>query len=414
MADITVANPGNGNDIRANFNTAHSSASPGDRLILPAGTFTVTQQLTVTKPVSVIGQGISSTQLYRDASVSDATLESWEILLWFQINSNIPANITVSGIKFTSKFPEIIMGDGGSRADDIGIEMDNCVDFKIHDCRFEYFGNGGVSVTHKDHIARGIIYNNQFYFNAKGYDGLGLGYGVVIYGASQKWIKNPRYGSKNFIFIEDNTFDYHRHSIAAGSCALYVARHNTFTNNIRSNDSSIQVCDAHAARGGSLGSQNTFSTRAVEIYNNSMVNTTFLNGTTITPGGDSRNLVERAIMLHGGAGMIYNNTISGFRFASGASIDQEPYLAATYPYNPYSMGWLSGMRKGASHTGTDSQNGEDDIYYYSNTFTPYVDLVHISEEYHDYGQGFFAVNRDWQLSAKPGYVAYPYPHPMRT
>ena len=88
----------------------------------------------------------------------------------------------------------------------------------------------------------------------------------MVYGTNNKWIKNPRFGSSNFIFIEDNIFDYHRHSVAAGGCALYVARHNTITNDIITSGYSSAL-DGHEARGAGNGS-NTYGTRAVEAYSN--------------------------------------------------------------------------------------------------------------------------------------------------
>ena len=57
-------------------------------------------------------------------------------------------------------------------------------------------------------------------------DHFNLGYGVVIYGEDETWVPDPQFGSGNFIFIEDNTFIEHRHSVACGGTGRYVFRNN--------------------------------------------------------------------------------------------------------------------------------------------------------------------------------------------
>ena len=96
--------------------------------------------------------------------------------------SSASSGIVISDMTLRSKKPSLADGDGLSRSVDMGIELIKCVDFVVTRCRFEYFGNGAVSVLHEDNLARGLIYKNEFYHNAKGYDALGLGYGVVVYG----------------------------------------------------------------------------------------------------------------------------------------------------------------------------------------------------------------------------------------
>lgn len=327
----------------------------------------------------------------------------------FNINKNVSSNISVAGITFKSKIPSASKNDGGSLADDVGINIINCVDFVIAHCRFEYFGNAAVSITHTDTLARGLICKNEFYHNAKGYDGLGLGYGVVVYGANKKWITDPKFGTANFIFIEDNSFDYHRHAIAAGGCALYVARYNTITNNIISGNSSTHAIDAHEARGGSLRSGNYFSTRAIEVYNNTIINTTFHDGTPIVKGQKVDKLIERAIIIRGGEAVIYNNTIKGYRFGGGINIDDLPWGSA-YPI-PYSAGYLSGKTLGSNHSGTNSTQSAGDVFYWGNKFTPY-DNSKDSKDFYNYDPQYFIQGRDYHLVPKPGYTPYTYPHPL--
>jgi len=409
---IQVTNPGNNNDIQPAISSAVNSAADGDLIVVPAGTFVFNKNVVITKFISFKGAGIGKTVFYRDKSVADnllSTNTSWETILKFNINKDIPSNITVSGITFKSKSPSLVAGDGGSLAADMGIQLINCVDFVIYNCRFEYFGNAAISVFHRDTIARGLICKNEFYRNAKGFDGLGLGYGVVLYGENKKWMATPKFGSANFIFIEDNTFDYHRHAIAAGGCALYVARYNTITNNIISQFSTTHAIDAHEARGGSLGGENYFSTRAIEAYNNTIINTTFHDGTPIVPGQSVSKLIERAIAIRGGEAVLYNNTIKGYRFGGGIDLVSIPW-GSTYPI-PYSAGYLSGLALGATHTGTSTSQGAGDVFYWGNKFTSY-DNYSKSVDFYNYQTKYFTQNRDFHLVAKPGYTPYTYPHPL--
>ena len=133
-ATINVANPGTGNDIRANWNTAIASANDGDLVVIPNGSFTVTQTLVTTKKIKLKGGGIGVTILYRDESVSDATLTSWGPMITFNINDDRPSGVEIAKLELRSQIPLITAGDGGSLAADIGLKMINCVDFLIHDC----------------------------------------------------------------------------------------------------------------------------------------------------------------------------------------------------------------------------------------------------------------------------------------
>lgn len=419
-ATINVANPGTGNDIRANWNTAIASANDGDLVVIPNGSFTVTQTLVTTKKIKLKGGGIGVTILYRDESVSDATLESWGPMITFNINDDRSSGVEIAKLELRSQIPLIVSGDGGSLAADIGLKMINCVDFLIHDCKFMYFGNGGIDVRHKDYLARGVIYNCKFYRNAKGTDGLGLGYGVVIYGESNKWYRNAGLGTSNFIFIENCRFDYHRHSIASAGCSRYVARYDSIMNNIVSPPYSHGV-DTHQARELTSGT-NRHGSRATEVYNNWIINPTRIDGTTPMANGCPDNQIEeRAIGLGNGDMVVHDNYISGYRFATG--LYQNESATARYPYIEQ-IGWASGKRYGRSHTGTDGSYGEGDAFIWNNTFVTFtltgggacqLTWNYTSASYGGVGVStdYIAKNRDWHDVAKPGYVSYTYPHPLR-
>lgn len=418
-ATINVANPGTGNDIRANWNTAIASANDGDLVVIPNGSFTVTQTLVTTKKIKITGGGIGVTILYRDESVSDGTLESWGPMITFNINDDRSSGVEIAKLELRSQIPLIVAGDGGSLAADIGLKMINCVDFLIHDCKFMYFGNGGIDVRHKDYLARGVIYNCKFYRNAKGTNGLGLGYGVVIYGEGQRWYP-ASFGTANFIFIENCRFDYHRHSIASAGCSRYVARYDSVMYNIVSPPNS-HALDTHEDR-DTTGGTNRHGSRITEIYNNWIINPTRTDGTTPMANGCPDSLIEeRAIGCGNGDMVVHDNYVSGFRFAVG--FYQYESSAARYPYR-HQIGYASGKRFGRNSTGYVGSKGDGDTFVWNNTLQIFT-LTNggFCQTYWNYtaatygGMGvstdYIAVNRDFHQVAKPGYVSYTYPHPLR-
>ncbi len=412
---IVIASPGKDANIQPAIQAAVTAKTTvnGDIIQLPAGQFIVNSNVYVTKFVSIKGAGIGKTILYRSEAATDSDLNTstnWRGIFRFVSSSNAKCGIVVSDITFKSKKPSIVKGDGLSLAADIGVEMVNCYGFVITRCRFENFGNGAVSVSHDDSIVSGLIYKNEFYHNVKGVDGLGLGYGVVVYGANKKWIQKPRFGSGNFIFVEDNVFDYHRHSIAAGGCALYVFRYNTVKNNVAAN--TAHAIDAHEA--SLTKGDNYYSTRAIEVYNNNIINTTFkdgtsniANGTIITLGKDVTLLVECAIRTRGGESVIHDNYIEGYRFGVGLVNT----LTTQYP-SAYQQGYLSGVKFGATHTGVDEEKGSGDVFVWNDRFKYYNSKDNRNVYFYNYSPDDIKNERDYHLSAKPSYTTYTYPHPL--
>jgi hypothetical protein len=429
-ATIQVVSPGNNNDISTNWQTAvNAAAAKGDVLEFPAGTFTMIGNITTTKSVSLKGQGIGVTIIKRSEASSDANIESWFSMITYNINKKTPCGISIRGITFKSRIPSAIgatttdppiaPSDGYSLANDCAIKMVKATNFRIHDCRFENFGNAGVYVIHYDDLPRGLIDHNQFYHNAKGADGLGLGYGVVIYGEGLKWYSNPLFGTENFIFVEDNTFDYHRHSIANAACAKYVFRYNKVYNNIIKPPYSHAI-DTHPSVGPG-GGGNTFGSRAVEIYNDSIMNNFRTNGTTpIANGCPDDQIEERCIGLNSGDAVVHDIYVKGYRFAVGFLASEE--TSSTYP-RLQQLGWISALNKRSAHTGyTNQQDYEGDAFCWNVTFQTYtLTGGGTCVKYYNYDADggttgtFLKKNRDYHEDVqRPGYKTYKYPHPLQT
>jgi hypothetical protein len=405
---IEVQNPGNHSDIQPNIMEAVQKAQIGDEILIPEGTFQFNKSVYINKFISIKGKGIKKTILYRSDKISDKVLcsEPWSCFFNFDINNSASCNIIVSDLCMKSKTPSVVDGDGNSLAPDFGIKWLNCIGFTVTRCRFENFGYAAISVQHTDSIARGLIFKNDFFNNVKSHNGLELGYGILIVGANKKWITENNFGTSNFIFIEDNLFNRHRHAIAAGGCALYVFRHNTVLNN-NIGEFSGQAVDAHEGRG--TPGLNHYSARAVEIYNNSIVNTTFKNGKPIVKGQRGKQLVENAILIRGGEAVIYNNYIEGYRFGAGI-INFVVKGVQPYPIVGQ-IGYISGLKNGSNHTGINSKDGDGDLFCWNNTFQPYAS-EDTSCVFYNYQPQYFKESRDYHLTKKPDYKAYTYPYPF--
>jgi hypothetical protein len=323
----------------------------------------------------------------------------------YDIKKDVSGNIVISDIGFRSRKPMVVEGEGGSSAPSEGVRMVQCLDFLIERCRFEYFANAGITVIHKDSLARGLIRNNEFYYNA----GAGLGYGVVIYGTNMQWVADPKFGTSNFIFIEDNVFDFHRHSIAAGGGGLYVFRYNTVLNNIAA--SGGHAIDTHEARG------KPFGTRAVEIYNNKLLNTTYTDSTRIvngikkSPSGAS--LETAGVAIRNGDAVVFNNEVKGYTYA--VSMSNWFLRRTTQPYPVlYGPGYLSGLASGPEHSGINAPASDGDSFFWNNTNTPFISGPDDSSSvFHNFQPDWWKEGRDYHLVRKPGYTPYPYPYPIK-
>lgn len=414
---INVTAVGAGVDIRPNINTAVTAASAGDTVKIPAGTFRLDQTVTISKKISLIGSGIDTTILYRDESVSDATLAGWGSMFIFNINSRKASNITVSKITFKGQIPSFVTGDGGSMALDIGVKIVNAVDFVVHNCKFYGFGDSGLQIRHYDDLPRGLIFKCQFLNCSKGTLGLGFGYGLAIYGEGSRWVDAVQLGDLNAIYVEDCYFERSRHEVASAGGAQMVVRHNQFRKHIAVK--SAHCIDTHQNRDPSTGGTNVLGTRRYEIYDNSIINTTYYGGVTpvVSPICED-SIQERAIGITNGDGVVFNDTIAGYRF--GIGVVQSEDTTGTYPWYGQ-VGYASALRFGPSHTGV-GRKGEGDLFYWNISYTTYsttcggpCSLFWNYDEVAHNGTGRFIIaNRDYQANTvKSGYKAAPYPHPKR-
>lgn len=236
--------------------------------------------------------------------------------------------------------------------------MNGCVDFRVFNAKFTGFVFSAIEVRGAIK-QRGVIYENDFINN---YNGTvrNLGYGVVVYGDGT-W-PALELGTQNAVFVEDNTMSGNRHHIASNNSSRYVFRHNTVIATDLTKD--YAMTDAHGKSSSPAGS------RSYEIYNNTYK-------ANLTSGR-----VFAAIGIRGGDGVIFNNTIAPSNvIAYPIVLSLEGYSCGTYPA-PYQVrqAWIWNNNAGAI----------------TNRCTASIQP-----------------GRDYFTSAKPGYVPYAYPHPLR-
>jgi hypothetical protein len=268
------------NGSAANVQALHNAALNGDTITLPAGAFTWSSAVTISKAITLQGQGIGGTVI-RDA-VQSGPLMTWNLV------ANQASRMT--GIEFrnggrtTQTFSGIIRING--------IAYDSRT-MRIDHCKFDHL-NGTLLVA-RDVI--GVIDHNVFLEAGK--EAIQVHnehWGGGPY-ANGSWTDTNHFGTSQFIFIEDNAFIYNSAygAIDGYAGARYVARYNTFMN-------------CHHGGHGTEGQRNR-GMRAIESYNNTFT------------GGDTPGVL---INIRGGVALVHDNIANG-----------RPGVAKTFALNSY-------------------------------------------------------------------------------
>lgn len=329
---------------------AVNSASSGDIVNVPACDVSGSfSTVSISKTIWLRGAGLGSTKIRK--STSGGVMFFIDGVTDFEMSG-----FELRGQTATSS----ACNPNGQNGSDTGIRITHGVDYKIHDnhiCNFRY----GMQVIADPSVYRpGVIYENSFE-DILVYDPCCYGYGIQVRGEAT-YPGSVTYGDVNWVFIEDNTFDNIRHNVQSENGSRYVFRYNTITN-----CGPASTCiDAHGQRAYPRGS------RAYDIYENTMTNANYA-----------------FIMPRGGDGNIYNNTMQG-SFPNGSN-------------------WIRLEIEQSSTVSCSGSYPQPDIirdtYIWGNspTNTPTVECSKQTQ-----------LNRDYYVgSARPGYTAYTYPHPLR-
>lgn len=257
-------------------------ASNGDTVVIPIGTNEWSSSLSVTKAVTIQGQGTNSTCIQDNVPDSG----TWQNQSIFSVSAVANYTTRITGINFIPGTRATVSGAGiiffaGSNTNGGRGIVDNC-----------RFGNVRARCGIFVYGVLGVSYSNTFLLNATGrfafdvrhpnWDGSSNGDGA--------WADSAQFGTDKFWFIED--------SIIARTGTLYemidtygggkwVIRHCTITN-------------GRWATHGTDSSERQRGTRAIEAYNNVMT-------------GDGVN--GAALTLRSGAALVYSNAITGWATA---------------------------------------------------------------------------------------------------
>lgn len=220
-------------DIGATVNSAASSAADGDTLYFPYGNYKCTTDVYITKRIHLLGAVNNfnlRTRIYRPSTMTDASLYV-HYMVHIDITSKSKTLVTVSYIDFAGKTRTITAKDGGSDSQDHLLRITKCNGFVVHHCNFYNAGNSALYIKGYDDLQYGLVDYCNFIDCSSAWNGMGLGYGIVIYGDGTSWITNDDLGNVNSsIYVQHCYFTNCRHGIASNNGAKYVCRDNRFYN----------------------------------------------------------------------------------------------------------------------------------------------------------------------------------------
>ena len=363
-AAVIGARSGSAADIQAAVNLAKT----GDTVTIPAGRFYFTGQVFAPDGIYIKGAGRDSTYLIKSDNLSE-----WHGM--FTIDAKTGQPFKFSGITLEGRLAAL---QGTNRTTVVTTVKDQGLviygaakNVQIFDSRFTKFLRAGIEFRGDAGSVpgepNGVIYKNEFIDNWYIY----LGYGVAIGGSPKSWHHRATLGSPNAVFVEDNYFSRNRHCVTSSNGAIYVARYNTVVDNYQ---------DAGAFDAHGLSPAWPRGTRSVEIYRNTV-----------------NNSIKRwaGVSIRGGSGVVWGNSWRGVTHGVDLVLEQPP---RSHPLSAYPA--------------LDQIGNPDGLFIWDNVSSG--DNVYKRPTPDPHGIDYWLrENRDYWLTAKPGYVPYSYPHPLR-
>jgi len=360
-------------------NDAISSASDGDTIACPSGTWSWKSSVTINnKNITLQGTGIDGTTITLDSAGTPG----------IYVSSGNTKAFRITGFTFHSR---VLIGE--DRGDGIirilggsGWRIDHSK-FLIYSDRTNWDGGNAIVARNG---AVGLIDHNEF----RGSPNSSGCWHSAVYALRDNtsgWALPSQIGTgNNTMFIEDNImeetrtdcFSHNGHTVDSAG-GFYVFRHNKVTN---------LNTDAH-------GFCQNYGTREFEISNNDL----YVTG---------NNVLWALTETRGGTGVIYNNVNHG-PSSSGAGIwlveyrDGNSGSCGSIVQNGISANSDCGSKEGYPCTdqiGRGQNQKSDPLYIWNNTG------MSITNDNPSYIQS----GRDYVLNQgpKPGYTPYPYPHPL--
>ena len=271
--------------------TALNEAKDGDTVIIPAGVWTWDQAVSLDaskRSISLKGEG-------KDKTIITLTVPTWALQI-----------VGAKGESFTVSDMELIGGPGGTFA-----LYGDSESWRVHDIKFTnpnpqhhiiFSINGPTYGLIDSNYISGNSYPEQF---------------VNVTGGNWNVWKQPfSFGSKEAVYIEDNTFVYAGHAdphviIDGQRGGKAVVRYNKVTN--------------HGVNIGTHGfdSGGGASMLLTEVYGNEFITTDFPNGT-----------LSSLSMTRGGTNIFFNN-----HWIIGSQVWTNPYISLRYFRNDMNTWW---------------------------------------------------------------------------
>lgn len=406
--------------------SAVSAATSGDSVAIPACSETAwsTPVAVSNKSLTIYGAGQGVTNLA--TSTTNAM---------FTVSENASYSITIKDMT--------INGNAGGPTNGLIQISGGTPSLAIGNITFNNLKSRAISVSNNSY---GVIYSCIFNYGT----GAGTIQAVSNFGGgvfnSTTWSSADNFGSSNFLFVENCTFNWSRDGDSAFDAyggARFVLRHNTVNEN-------------HFGWHG-LDSGGYFAPRAWEVYDN-----TFTMNTGASP-------FFTGINIRGGTGVIYNNTwggsvgyspnlrVTNYRSCNSYTYWQQCNNANWKACSNLSGGYISActsdstcsaIQSGSTcswywNEGRTAVGPQDSTYNYyfdinnesgypcvnqvgrgqNNTLSPayeWNNLNGATDVDYDNADGCSAetnaiqANRDfYNDTQKPGYTSYTYPHPLR-
>lgn len=258
-----------------NVSNAVVSASPGDAVMIPAGTNTWTEPL-VLRGVSLIGAGTNSTVIVDEIPRPNGTGVPIITLTPTNQFSEISQMQFAGGVTNTSynyNGEIVVAGDAPS-----SWRIDHVIFNGLYGKNLVSFGNPYAVVDHCLFQIRAIAIS---VFSG--------GYGDT------NWATPPNYGGSNMLYVENNVIT-NIVGYPAGAMDGYIGGRVVFRDNVVLND--------FWANHGTESGQRYRSMRGFEIYNN---NFTYASAFPFT----------WAMQVRGGTGVVFSNTATGYNNLCG-------------------------------------------------------------------------------------------------
>lgn len=354
-------------DVQAAINTA----SDGDTVFIPNGSCTWNSGISTSKQISLCGSSVGGVTITHGAGT--ATLIALSI--------GTAHHTTIANLRF-------MPGTGTGQY--VQVAGSGLVPL-MHDC---YFNMPHFQIDHAVHwyVTGGVIWQTTFESTQSG----GSGSGCLVVRSNRGWETASTIGALDVqgdqnLYIEDCTFRDVGQCPDVDDAGRVVVRH----------------CEIIASEGLTHGSTGMEGGRHIELYNNAF------------RYPDNTRNINRYFWWRAGTGVVTDNTIDDIKGQMWGD-KSEFVFAVENAARPGNFGCCTAYpcfhQCGFGHNGVSQVS--DPVYFWNNSGTFAVGLNNGEPDEcpGSYGTAdFFQQNRDYFIgTAKPGYVKYTYPHPLRS